>query len=522
MCNKNRYGRELSSPMHLKEMGKRVLPVIWAALTVLALFYMGVPSSWSRAFGAEADIWVELWRHEPSEPVTGIDVVWPGGSSTPVLAAVSGDRVTVYRLGEDGPRFVTAINELSPAPTAVKVRTLSTSEVELWIGTQAPGIVYVYRLDLEHGSAFETGRIRFAWDDIVKVLPFDLDGWGELDVALVTKGSTLHLFRWTRDGYQDVSLGTNGRNVADVALGPVRAPGGRDLVVARERDQILVLRWELSSAAHEVRDRLDTDDALALHEDGGEGTLIEAWENYVWGAHVGLFVGSFAGGNRAQIAVLSLQNLVYRFEWTPEPVAVVAVGTPLTWREPHARLIGIGDLGQTGFGQLLQATESGLVSWRISSDVRRVQRLELSLAPIDWAFVGPNHTLVVAQEQGFAFLQRRPPGYFRLLHRGREVRPQRPIQLRSETAFLSAEDWRRFFGIALRWDEKSGRVTGVRGFRFIVGQIGQSEWIVDGRSVDLKDAPFVDEGQLYVPISFGAALGLSVEWEPYSYTLILD
>ena len=495
-----------------------------------------------RARGAQGDFaWVEVWRHTVSTPLEYSAAAWPPDGGPALLAAVGGGRVALYALFEEGPRFVAGIDGLGERPTAAHVRAEVEPGVdEVWIGTESPGIVYIYRLVRSTGRVELRERIGFAWGDIVQVIPVDLDGWGEQDVAVRTREGSLALFRWTPAGYRDVSLGSLGREVRSLANGRILAGVGENLVLARGNDHVVVLRWELSQAAHEAR-RAHEAFRQAVEEwellpperrpsaliapppagDGGDGAMVVAWENYIWGSHAGLFVGPFAGGQQELIALLSTQDLFYLYGTDAERGRITQLRPPVSWPAPFARLIGTGALGGSARAELIQATDAGIQGWLVDPRVAVSRALATAMRPVDAAHFG-NDELVIAGSWGFALLRKRDPNFVRVLHHGQEVQPDHPVLARDGSLYFSAADWRRFSRALIRFDPRTGKITGLRGFRFFAGELGEATWIVDGRAVTLDAPALLHDGRLYLPVDFGRAVGIRLEWDPYSHTLVFN
>lgn len=466
-------------------------------------------------------VWVEMWRHEPSHFLTQAALGVPKGGKSPVMATLADKRVSVYVLLDEGPRLLTVIEGLPQNPAAIAVRPAEESDVvDLWVGTAAPGIVYVLRINLHSGEWEQRHRSGLVWDDIVEIVPFDLDGWGEHDVAVRTERNSLVVFRWTKSGYREERLGDVARDVRSIAVGRVTGRVGEDLVVTRGRDQILMFRWQPLAVPPQRRNDEITDQQSV--ESPIDGNLVQVWENYLWGGHAGLFVAPFTREQSDQIAVLTAQNLVYLYGWNQESRRVSASTSPLSWPEPFARLIGVGRMAQAGSAEFVQAESGSLAAWRIFPSVRKIRTLDTSLNPVRSVFFPSEATMVVVGERGFALLRPRPADYVRVLHRGEAFRLKHAAMTRDNTIYLSADDWRNLVGVTLRWNEQTGRVTGIRGFRFIVGDIRGGDWFIDGRLVELDARPVEHQGRLYMPVEFGKLLGARIQWEPYAFTLVVE
>ncbi len=502
----------------------RLLP-IYATLAIFecALILSLVTAQPGRA--AET-VWVEMWRHEATSPIADAATATLRGSEAPILATLNDNRVTLYTLLDEGPKFISVIDELPHIPTSVTLETLGIgSLVDVWVGTASPGVVHIFRVDVESGTWEQRHRIGLVWDHVEEVLPFNMDEDGELDVAIRTRSGRLSVYRWTREGYREVNLGSVGRGVQAIAVGHIVGDGKEELVISRGRDQVLIFRWESPIPSSDVssvpaaQSNTDIDEAPA-----DEGSLVQVWENYLWGGHIGLFVGPFSSDPWDQIAVLTAQNLVYLYEWNSEVGRMSATSAPLQWPEPYAQLLGVGRLSrETGGYQVIQGYDEGIASWRILPTVRKLQSLSTSLRPVVQAAFPPVGSAgVIVSETGFALLRPRPVGYVRVVYRGREIQLKHPPLTRADTIYISADDWRHLAGVTLRWDAESGRVSGVRGFRFIVGDTRGGDWFIDGRVVDFDPAAIEHDGRLYLPIQFGQLLGARALWEPYSYTLVVD
>src|SRR5690606_5514266 len=94
----------------------------------------------------------------------------------PSLLARTRERVNVYGLAADGPRFIASVDDLPERPTALAVADYDGDGADdLWVGTESPGLIYVFTYDEETGGFARRERVGYAWDDIVRILPFNLD-----------------------------------------------------------------------------------------------------------------------------------------------------------------------------------------------------------------------------------------------------------------------------------------------------------------------------------------------------------
>src|SRR5690606_17901403 len=106
-----------------------------------------------------------------------------------------------------------------------------------------------YRLRVSDAHIERIARVGFAWEEIVEIVPLNLDGWGEPDMAVLTVSGAVSLFRWGPQGYREASLGAYGRDVTFIRKGNVVGDETDELVLARGRDQVVVLRWYIDQNA---------------------------------------------------------------------------------------------------------------------------------------------------------------------------------------------------------------------------------------------------------------------------------
>lgn len=489
-------------------------------------------------------IWAELWLHPTHSPVVQVAVGDVDGNGAEELVAVIGGEVSLFALGEEGPRFLASASDLAQRPTAVAVADYDgDGKAEIWVGTASPGVIYVYRYVASSAELELVDRARYTWSDIHSLFPLDLDGWGRLDVAAWAGTESLHLFRWTREGYAEVRLGDLGRAVRQVDVADVDGNGLDNLVIARGADQVVVATWRHSQRALEARRSVaEYQEALRryleeagsgreehlwhldrpgvpLREDLGDGGLETFWENYIWGTHSGLFVGSFESGPYPDIAVASSQRLLRTFTFR-QGEGLRLVRNPVDWPQPGLRFIGVADVDRTGRDQVIEATNSGIAMWSLSPTARRVGTIETRLAPVE-ALHPVEGGAVIAGPWGFALLKRVPADYVRVLFRGAPHALKHPAVVEGDRIYLSAADWADLTGMTLRFDPATGMVSGIRGFHFLVGNVNDGSWIYDGRLFPLEGASLLRNGVLYFDSRFARMVGVGVTWDTFSRTLIV-
>lgn len=510
---------------------------------LLAAFTLSVAFLWAGEGAHAQTAWAELWLHRTVSPVVQTAVGDVDGDGLPELAVVVGSEVALYALGEEGPRFLASAGDLAQRPTAVAIADYDGDGAgEVWVGTASPGIVHVYRYAAPESRLEMVDRARYTWSDIRSLVPLDLDGWGKLDVAAGTAQGSLHLFRWTPDGYVEVRTGELGRApVRQFEAADVDADGREELVIARGVDQVVVAGWRYTERAVQARRAVaEYEGALRryLEEAGsgraeflwhldhpgvpvgadlGEGELAALWENYIWGAHSGLFVGEFEPGPYPDIAVASSQRLLRTFTYRPGDGLQLA-RNPIEWPQPALRFIGVADLDGSGTDYALEATSEGISAWRLAPTARRVSALDTRLQPVE-AFHVVDGGAVISGPWGFALLKRVDSDYVRVLHRGAPYSLRHPAVVEGGRIYLSAPDWSALTGMTLRFDPAAGLVTGIRGFHFLVGNFHEGTWIYDGTPHDL--GAILRGGVLYFDSGFARMVQVGAVWDPYSRTLVI-
>lgn len=130
--------------------------------------------------------------------------------------------------------------------------------------------------------------------------------------------------------------------------------------------------------------------------------------------------------------------------------------------------------------------------------------------------------MITAGPWGFTRHDRRDGQYVRVLRYGFEMSLRRSAIVTSDAIYLSSADWETLTGIRLRWDAKAGRITGIRGFHFLVGDTDGVDWIYNGRPVSLERPPLIRDGELFLPIQFAEIAGQRIVWDPFTRTLLVD
>ena len=475
-----------------------------AALLLGAVLGLG-----SSGEAGAAQVWVEAWRHETSRPLEGVAMGDVDGDGRAEVVTLSQGTVVVYALEDEGPRFLTAVEGIQERPTAVAVRRQGDEEAAaLWVGTENPGFTYVFRYDPKTRSFERTERIRYAWGDIERLVPLDLDGFGGVDLAALTKGRELVVFRWTPSGYVRLDAGGVDREVRFLEAADLDGDGRDELVVARGVNHLVVLKWQPSEAEEESEE---------VQTEGGR--LERVWENYPWGAHLALLVGRFQPGS-PQIVVASSQRVVHHFAYSTEGYR--ALRTPVEWTGMSGTLVGTVDIDGDGRVEAVEATRGGLVAWRIGSQVSQALTIELS-APSATFVQRDSATgqLVVAGARGFSLLKLEDANYVRVIRRGVPVELSKPARLVDGVAYLSADDWAALLEMRIRYDAETKMISGLKGFRFLLGRVGGGEWMFGGRSTTTRSVPFIEDGVLYLGADFASVVGGDVVWEPYTRTLVV-
>ena len=241
-------------------------------LVVLALAAATIPFIASPGISAAETVWVEAWRHETSRPLTALafgDVTGDGGMD---IVTLNDRSVIVYALEEEGPRFVASIEEIAEVPTAVAVApTTGNTSPANWIGTENPGIVYVYTYDTGSRRFVRRERIRYAWADVQRLIPLDLDGIGiSGSCRRHPPGGTASL---PLDARRVRTRATGRLRQADPLRRGVDVDGDHrdELVVARDANHLVVLSWQ---EAVEARGGEEEFEALEPR-----ARLVTLWEN---------------------------------------------------------------------------------------------------------------------------------------------------------------------------------------------------------------------------------------------------
>ena len=451
-------------------------------------------SGWAEGEGVSV-AWVEIWRLEAPVPVAQAAAGDVDKDGVPDVAVLAGGEIAIYAAGREGPRLLGRIERAAGPFTSVALADFDGDGAhDVWAGTAAPGEVAIYRYS--EGMFRPAAGIRYAWDDVVLLLPVDLDGSGRLDLALLTRGGALRVYRWDGAGPAREEPVEPGGDVRSIVAALVDADGRDEIAVARGFEHVALFDW-------------------VPGEGTGAGELVRAWENYVWGGHALLAVGRFAGGPAAQLLVAASRGLVHLYGW--EEGSLRPLGEPDSRGFEPARWTGAADLDLDGKDELVVGTDAGIEAWDVEP-LRRSLAVPARQAGFAYMMEGEG-PLLVSGPWGFARYEPRDAGYVRVVRRGLEVQLKRPAVVTSESVYLSAADWEALAGIRLRWDAE-GRVAGVRGIRFLVGAGG--EWVYDGRRFPLAYPPIAREGVLYLPVQFAAILGEPVLWDPFTRTLTFD
>ena len=487
----------------------------------------------------EPFVWVESWRHAATVPVERAAAGDVDGDGVPELAVLAGGTVTVYSLDPEGPRPLGAIRSPSGRFTAVAVADYDgDGAAEVWTGTSAPGIVQIY--SFEDGAFRLVNDLRYVWEDVRLLIPLDLDGWGRTDLAVVTSGGLSYVYRWNGDAFERHELGALQRGVRFAAGGDIDADGMDELVIARGQEHVAALEWrtrqigpaEVSGEPGAGRrpDASSPEDPWDAGEGGAPATpsgavqsageLAVRWENFVWGGHTHLAVGDFLRAPGAEVFLSTSRGLVYVFDSGNGG----AQGQP----DPQSRLIlpdqvvGIGDLDFDGVAELLIKSESGIEAWDVSP-FRMSMRLATPVQPVESVHImDRGGVMAVSGPWGFSRYDRREAGYVRVIRNGAVLPLAKEAVVTEASIYLSAADWEALTGMRLRFDPSSGRVTGIRGFHFLVGDVRGGDWIYNGRPLQIAHPPLVKGGDLYLPIDFAGAVGVAARWDPFARTLLVE
>lgn len=483
-------------------------------LVVLALAAATIPFIASPGISAAETVWVEAWRHETSRPLTALafgDVTGDGGMD---IVTLNDRSVIVYALEEEGPRFVASIEEIAEVPTAVAVAPYDGEDPPaIWIGTENPGIVYVYTYDTGSRRFVRRERIRYAWADVQRLIPLDLDGSGFRDLAVVTRREELLLYRWTPGGYEPVPLGDYGRLIRFVEARDVDGDHRDELVVARDANHLVVLSWQ---EAVEARGGEEEFEALEPR-----ARLVNLWENYIWGTHLALFVDTFRRNQPAEIIAISSQRMAHHFGVVSGDLGPVR--TAVEWPGVFGRMVGAFDLDDDGIAEIVEATRSGLALWSVSSRVSQKGSLELARTPVYALARDPgSERLVVGGPWGFSVFKEVDAHYVNVVTRGVAYETIRPTLFIDGMAYLSAADWEELLKIRLRFDSESKQISGLKGFHFLVGRLGETQWVYDGRPKQTAAPPIIHDGRLYLSADFAQVVGAAIVWEPFTRTLVVD
>lgn len=485
------------------------------AILVLFLVAKAVQAVVASGVCAAEDVWVEAWRHETTRPLSAIAVGDVTGDGRVDLVALSDRTVTVYALEDEGPRYVASIEGLSEVPTAVAVAPYDPGgPLNVWVGTENPGIVYVYTYDGNARRFVRRERIRYAWADIQRLIPLDLDGIGRIDLAAVTSREELVLFRWTPGGYERVSVGESGRAIRFVEARDVDGDDRKELVIARDSNHLVVLSWQIPA------DRLEVEEADAATPEAA-GTVAKVWENYIWGTHLALFVDAFRADRPAEIVAISSQRMAHHFALTADGIAPLR--TPVEWPGVVGRMIGTVDVDADGIAEIIEATGRGLVGWSLSSQVRHKETIDLSRTPVFTVARDPYaERLIAGGPWGFSVLKRVDAHHVNVVTRGAGFQPAHPTLYVDGVAYLSADDWAELLKMRLRFDPDSKQISGLKGFHFLVGRIGENRWIYNGRPKETSAPPLMHENRLYLSADFAEVVGVDFYWEPFTRTLVID
>lgn len=500
----------------------RLLIIVGAALLAL----------WSPVVSA-AEVWVEAWRHETSRPLSGFaagDLT--GDGEAEVVALIDGS-VTVYALTDEGPRFLAAVEGLPERATAVAVYPYEAGgPYDVWIGTQDPGIVYVFRYEPVERSFRRLERIRYAWADVARVIPLDLDGEGYVDVSVVTEEGELVLFRWTPAGYERVPLGELERGIRFVEARNVAGDSRHELIVARGVNHLVVVGWQprpeqppagqdgVEREASTAEEPQPSGEPPAISGPGA-GDAVTVWENYVWGTHLALLVDAFRRAPSPEIVSVTSQKVAHHF--APSDDGFAPVRLPVEWPSVAGGLIGTGDVDDDGVAEIVEASATGLNLWSIGAQMNREGSIELSQPPVFAFHYEPrSRRLVVAGRWGFSLLRKEDANYVNVISRGAAKVLKHPPLFVDGVAYLSADDWGDLLGMRLRLEAESGRISGLRGFHVVIGRVGENQWIYDGRPRETQSRPLLRSDVLYLGADFASVAGADVIWEPYTRTLVVD
>ena len=237
------------------------------------------------------------------------------------------------------------------------------------------------------------------------------------------------------------------------------------------------------------------------------------------GEPLSLLVDEFRRGRRAEIVAVTSQKVAHHFGDGDD--GFVPVRPPVDWPAVAGGLIGTGDMDDDGIAEIVEATPAGLGVWSISTQMSREDSSSCRNRP------SSRSPMIRSSRRG----RRRPMGLLAPQQGGRQLRQSRlrgavvqlahPPLFLDGVAYLSADDWADLLGMRIRFEPESGRISGLRGFHFLVGRVGETQWIYDGRQKETFSRPKVQGGVLYLAADFARIVGADTLWEPYTRTLVV-
>lgn len=523
----------------------RKIPVCAFVMSLVTLLAHCAPVLGASGNQSAPFIWVESWRHGTHAPIQSAAAGDVDADGALDLAVLSGNVISVYAIHAEGPNMIGQIQLPSGAIISIAIADYDgDGAAEVWAGSDAPGVIAIYGFD---GEDFHLkDQVRYVWDDVVRLLPFDLDGWGRIDLALITSGGELHVYRWNGAGLERAEFGNLRRGVRFAAVGDIDLDQRDEIVLARDQDHVVVLDWRIDEAASHAAAQerqsfaerigraaqtLGVADPIAFSEahidaygpvfDTAQGALVPTWENFVWGGHTFLTVADFRGDPGDEVFLSTSRGLVHLFGAGTDG-ALGPQSAPQSRLVVPGQVVGTGDLDLDGSAELLVNVEHGIEAWD-ASPIRTALLLATAAQPVEFVhIVGSKGMMVTAGPWGFARYDRRDARYVRVVRNGAPIELMRDAVATADSIYLSAADWEALTGIRLRFDPVAGRLTGIRGFHFLIGDVAGADWIYDGRPVRLAHPPLVVGGELYLPIQFADVLGEVARWDPFGRTLLLD
>lgn len=360
------------------------------------------------------------------------------------------------------------------------------SWVDVLVGTGQAGSIRIYGFD---GTEFvRKGETEYLWAPVQTIQIADVDGNGWGDILAVNRSGSAYLFQWNGLAFRTVWYhpSSEGR-VKYLTTADINGDGVNELVYTLQEGKVTVLKW------------------------GGNG-LTTVWENYPWGTVNAVTLTDVDGDGIKDIVITTKQKMLYAYGWNGSAFELKThlYDPAVSFDEA----VG-GDLDGDGRGEIV-AVKDGVVT------TLKVSREKIQVVGTAGFIDGPHRLrLEEAQKRLLLFdingtlhsLRPVEDNFLVIEVQDKELKLTRKPLWAGGQPLLPVRDVADLLGLTVFWDDKSGRLTALRGQTYAVLKVGSDTMNVSGQTVVLSTSPAIEKGTAYVPLEFIDVFAAAVDWD---------